>query len=42
VKKQPEFIRSFGATHLLARCVYFPIYKVDPDVRSDDLCCAKL
>jgi hypothetical protein len=42
VKKQPEFIRAFGATHLLARCVYFPLYKIDPDVRSDDLCCAKL
>ncbi|MCP3384596.1 hypothetical protein NLM31_29910 [Bradyrhizobium sp. CCGUVB4N] len=41
--KTPEkFIRSFGATYVLARCIYLPIYKIDPDVRMDDLCCAKL
>jgi hypothetical protein len=41
-KKLPEFIRSFGATHVLARCVNFSSYKIDPDVHSDDLCCARL
>jgi hypothetical protein len=41
-KKLPEFIRSFGATHVLARCIYFPLFSIDPDARSDELCCAKL
>jgi hypothetical protein len=41
-KKLPEFIRSVGATHVLARCSYFSFYKVAPDIRSDDLCCSKL
>jgi hypothetical protein len=41
--KQPgEFIRSLGATYVLARCLYFDSYKIDPDVSSDELCCAKL
>jgi hypothetical protein len=42
VKKLPEFIRGFGATHVLARCIYFPMYKIIPDSRSNDLCCAGL
>jgi hypothetical protein len=42
VKKLPEFIRGFGAKFVLARCVNFSFYKIDPDVRSDDLCCARL
>jgi hypothetical protein len=41
-KKLDEFVRSFGATYLLARCRYFPLFSVDPEVRMDDLCCAKL
>jgi hypothetical protein len=42
MKKLPEFIRGFGATYALARCGNFSYYKMDPDVRSDDLCCSKL
>jgi hypothetical protein len=42
MKKLSEFIRGVGATYVLARCGNFSFYKVDPDIRSDDLCCAKL
>ncbi|MBW5435837.1 hypothetical protein FXB41_13900 [Bradyrhizobium canariense] len=41
-KTVDHFVRSFGATFVLARCNYFPVYKIDPDVRMDDLCCARL
>jgi hypothetical protein len=41
-KKQPEFIRSLGATYVLARCAYVAPYQINPDVRSGELCCAKL
>jgi hypothetical protein len=41
--KQPgEFIRSLGATYVLARCLYFGPYQIRADVSSDELCCAKL
>jgi len=42
MKKPPEFIRSVGAKYLLARCAFFPFYKVVPDARSDELCCSGL
>jgi hypothetical protein len=41
-KKEPEFIRSLGATYVLARCAYVAPHKINPDVRNDELCCAKL
>ena len=42
VKMQSEFFRSFGATYVLARCTSFPPYNIEPNIRSDDLCCTKL
>jgi hypothetical protein len=41
-KKEPEFIRSFGATYVLARCTIIALYRINPDASSGELCCAKL